>query len=251
MTAQTFTPQQPAQVDPPNANVIITQMAPFVPDFGIVDIDPIVAGDLLTAYCHRGSKLIGVDIGSINCTVTALPTPNKTVDIPRCLAHGMKFFDAIVWTSATPAVRPKLVLAPNTTDVEILTNAEISKAIFYIYFSLLTQAKYPTQLGENQLIPAFLRTTLGLTVLPATYVRKVCTFIVNLFDPTWIRSVRFRGFGQKTLSRFGLGVAGYKLFAPFALLNPKQDVPVEAENFLFVCAGCCNTWSDLDDTPCD
>lgn len=53
------------------------------------------------------------------------------------------------------------------------------------------------------------------------YVERICSFEPQKFDPAWARFVSFGGFGQEVLSRFGLGVAGYRLFGPFGLYEPK------------------------------
>ncbi|TQS33995.1 hypothetical protein Golomagni_05641 [Golovinomyces magnicellulatus] len=171
-------------------------LEPFVPDFGIIDIDTSTVGRILTAYCHRGSRLVrvdisSIDISSIDCTVTTLPPPGVTIDLPWLLQHGMKFFDAIFWLSASTAKRPPLSAAPDSRTVPVLSHAELSKAIFYIYFFLLTQAKYPSQAAQNQPIPSFLRTILGLTEPPSSYVPEMA---VNAYQfartiatsaPTW------------------------------------------------------------------
>jgi len=66
---------------------------------------------------------------------------------------------------------------------------------------------------------------MGLDRDQSYYVDMLCSFEPGKFDPKWIRHVRFSSFGQEVLSRFGLGVAGYRMFSPFKIFACREDAP--------------------------
>lgn len=68
---------------------------------------------------------------------------------------------------------------------------------------------------------------MGLTEPQGNYVNKICTFNATQFDPRWIKYIQVDKFGQEALSRFGLGVAGYRIFAPFKYTVPKDNLSPE------------------------
>lgn len=199
-----------------------------VPDFKIVDIDVQAVANALQGYLARGSKLTGVSLDDIK---TALPgavrDPSKAT-LVELLNAGMKIFDALVWLSAgRPASHP-ITQDSGATTAEITSLHEVARAVFYNYFFILTQARYPvtSQTVEKPKVPNFLAVIMGMAEDQGVYVSRVCSFEPQKFDMRWVQSVKFTGMGQETVSRFGLGVAGYRLFGPFKLYVPEQPVPV-------------------------
>jgi hypothetical protein len=93
----------------------------------------------------------------------------------------------------------------------------------------MTQARYPVSQNEKEKpkIPNFLKTIMGLDQDQHIYVERICSFEPRKFDPKWAMYVQFKGLGQETLSRFGLGVAGYRNFGPFGLYKAKADMSPE------------------------
>lgn len=199
------------------------------PAFQIVHINPAEVAKAFQQYLEAGSKLTGVDLDDISTSVIGPATNEKTVTLSELLSLGMKLFDAIVWlTAGRPASHPLSVDATmNKSSLPSLH--EIARATFYCYFMLLVQARYPAgeMTKEKPRIPNFLSSIMGMTDDQSKYVSKICSFEPSKFDPKWVRYIKFEGFGQEALSRFGLGVAGYRLFGPFSLYNPKQGFPVE------------------------
>jgi len=192
-------------------------------NFKLINIDPEETAKAFQDYIDTGSKLTGVSLDDIKTGVRLMPTDPKVVPLAELLEKGMKLFDAIVWlTAGRPASHP-LVLDPTITVQTTPSMHEIARSVFYCYFMLLTQARYPVPANEVQkpVIPNFLKTIMGMTEPQDIYVGRICSFNPNKFDPKWIRYVTFGKFGQEALSRFGLGVAGYRLFAPFKLYQPK------------------------------
>lgn len=217
-----------------------------MPLFQVVDIDRKFAAEILTGFIARGSTITGVDVNMINVTVTSLPISGTKVDTVWLCAHGMPIFDAITWVCADVNIRPRLRLKDNAATFAVLSSGVIAKALFFCYFYLLTQARYPTREEDPLKVPSFLRNVAGLTEPAGVYLDRICSFNPVLFDARWIRDVKFNGFGQEVLSRFGLGVAGYRMFAPFKLLQPRADlnaIAVPAYNYARTIAQSAPTWN--------
>jgi hypothetical protein len=204
--------------------------------FNIVHIDTVEVAKALQKYLEAGSKLTGVDLDDINTSVIKLPPTPATVTLAELLSFGMKLFDAIVWLTAGRPTSHPLKIDPAMTQSSIASAHEIARATFYCYFMLLVQARYPASAAakEKPKIPNFLTTIMGMAEEQSRYVSTICSFEPSKFDPKWVKYISFAGFGQEALSRFGLGVAGYRLFGPFALYEPKPDVdPRLADAILF------------------
>lgn len=197
-----------------------------VPDFGLIHIDAAQTARAFQAYLNTASKLTGVSLDDITTRVSKLPQSLTTVTLAELLALGMKLFDAVVWLHAGRPTSHPLLADPGMKKTDIASLHEVARAVFYCYFMLLTQARYPapTAAAEKPKIPNFLRTIMGMEKDQGHYVDLVCTFAPQKFDPAWVRFVTFNDFGQEVLSRFGLGVAGYRMFGPFGLYAAKEDI---------------------------
>jgi hypothetical protein len=198
-----------------------------VPDFGLIHIDPQETAKAFQAYLDTASKLTGVSLDDIQRSVIKLPTDPARVTLVELLSLGMKLFDSIVWlTAKRPSTHP-LVHDAGMKKEEIPSMHDIARSVFFCYFMLVTQARYPVSSKEKEKprIPNFLRTIMGLQDEQHVYVERICSFEPQKFDPAWARHVKFEGFGQEVLSRFGLGVAGYRMFGPFELYSAKSDMP--------------------------
>jgi hypothetical protein len=196
------------------------------PDFKIVHIDPEEVAKAFQVYLESASKLTGVSLDDISTGVSAMPKDPQTVTLSELLDLGMKLFDAIVWLTAGRPSSHALTLDPSLTKERVPSLAKVADAVFFCYFMLMTQARYPVSSNEKDKpkIPNFLKTIMGLDQDQHVYVERICSFEPRKFDPKWAMYVQFRGLGQETLSRFGLGVAGYRNFGPFGLYKPKSDM---------------------------
>lgn len=199
------------------------------PNFAVVDIDPSAVAGCLQEYVNRGSKLTGVSLDDIDTSVYKMPANPQTATLVDLLESGMQLFDAIIWlTAGRPASHPITQSAVMKED-EVPSMMEIAKAVFYVYFFLVTQARYPStdKTGAAPKVPNFLKVVMGLDEDQGDYIERICSFNPTQFDPSWVKHVSFRGLGQETLSRFGLGVAGYRMFGPFGLYTVRPDLPAE------------------------
>jgi len=197
-----------------------------VPDFELIHIDPLETARALQSYLNTASRLTGISLDDIDLTVRDLPQDMKRVTLVDLLTCGMKLFDAIVWLTAGRPESHPLRRDPGKKPDSVPSMHQIARAVFYCYFMLVTQARYPATrtVKDKPRIPNFLRTIMGMERDQHEYVETICSFEPQKFDPAWARHVRFGGFGQEVLSRFGLGVAGYRMFGPFGLYSARQDM---------------------------
>jgi len=199
------------------------------PDFRVIDIDARQVAIAFQNYLIRGSQLTGVSLDDINTSLHTLPPAPATATLAQLIEGGMKLFDAIVWmTAGRPAAYP-LTLDPAMSAETSPSMHEIARAVFYTYFFLLTQARYPVSsaTGEKPAVANFLRTVMGMDLDQSVYINLICSFAPQKFNPAWVKFVNFENLGQEVLSRFGLGVAGYRMFGPFKLYTPRAGLTPE------------------------
>jgi hypothetical protein len=199
------------------------------PDFKVIDIDPEQVAKGLQEYLKRGSQLTGVAITDIDRGVSTVPADLKKVTLVDLLSVGMKLFDAMVWLTAGRPSEYPLTRDPTKTVDSIPSMHDVARSVFYSYFFLLTQARYPVKGGGDQkpTVANFLKVVMGMEEDQSVYISRICSFEPQKFNPSWVKYVEFSNFGQEALSRFGLGVAGYRMFGPFKLYTPVQDLSPE------------------------
>lgn len=199
------------------------------PNFLIIDVDPVQVARAFQDYLIRGSQLTGVSLDDISTSLHTVPANPKTATLADLVAGGMKLFDAVVWmTAGRPASHP-LTVDPSISVDSQPSMHEIARAVFYVYFFLLTQARYPVANAndEKPKVSNFLTNVMGMDKDQSHYVNLICTFAPQKFNPAWVRHVNFERLGQEVLSRFGLGVAGYRMFGPFKLYTPRAGLSAE------------------------
>jgi hypothetical protein len=197
-----------------------------VPEFGLIKINPEETAKAFQAYLAVASNLTGVSLDDINRKIIKAPANEGTVTLTELVESGMKLFDAVVWlTAGRPKTHP-LQIDPTMTKSDLPSMHDIARAVFYVYFMLVTQARYPASAKSEAKpkIPNFLSVIMGMDKPQHEYVATICSFEPTKFDPAWVRHVQFESFGQEVLSRFGLGVAGYRMFGPFALYSARDDM---------------------------
>lgn len=198
--------------------------------WGDVVLDANEVATILTGFVDRGSKLSTVAATDPDTRVKIGPKAEDLKNINDCLNAGMKIFDAIVWLKSGK-VKP-LQNELEITETTIPSLSDVARAVFYNYFFLLTQAKYPTKANNTAVDqkgekipqkPAFLAKLLGLDKDPWHYADLICGFEITKFDPSWIRYYKSTSMGREAVSRFGLGVAGYRMCGPFKFVNPDTE----------------------------
>lgn len=204
-------------------------------------IDQASAGQLLQQFVTIGSSLEGVELKDLDLSL------HKEVKVENAklqdyLEAGGKLFDLIVWFAMGKPSEVRPTAVTSLKNVAVPSVSEVASAVFFCYFYLLTRAKYPDHgaiskrdskgkaassdaAAEDQPVPKFLTSVMGLKKTQQEYVEMIFGFEPNKFGKKWIRYIQFEGFGEEAINRFGLGVAGYRAFTPFKLLTPKEDIP--------------------------
>ncbi|KAG6057565.1 hypothetical protein E4U16_006784 [Claviceps sp. LM84 group G4] len=196
------------------------------PDFGIVHVDPKEVALILQPFLNRGSKLTDeVTVDDISTKVLSVPDKPDQATLEDLLAIGMKFFDAVIWLRAKDKSGHPLQADPTMKPDDIPSTEEISQSVFYCYFMLLTQARYPPDDHEIKKVPRFLSVLMGMDKEPSYYVSKICTFELRRMNPTWIKQINCPSLTAKKLFMFRLGVAGYRMFVPFDLFDAREGLP--------------------------
>ncbi|KAG6179915.1 hypothetical protein E4U36_005246 [Claviceps purpurea] len=196
------------------------------PNFGIVHVDPKEVGLMLQPFLDRGSKLTDeVTVDDISTRVLSVPDKPEQAKLKDLLAIGMKLFDAVVWLAALDKSRHPLRADPTMRPDDIPSNDDVAKSVFYCYFMLLTQARYPPDDHEIRKIPRFLTILMGMNKEPSYYVSKICTFELRRMNPSWIKHADYWNWTKDVLSRFGICVAGYRMFLPFDLYDAREGLP--------------------------
>lgn len=194
-------------------------------NFVITHIDVKAVGEALQTFVKIGSAKSGVAPGDIKSVLRHQVDP-ATVKLLELLKAGMPMFDAVSYLSMPQAQRPVLTIDATIHATPGPTLEDIGQALFFVYFLLLTQARYPS-LSEGTLqvkVPKFLTSVMQYTAPASQYMKLLSSFNPIKFDARWIRHVKFEGFGIEAMNRFGLGVAGYRLFTPFKCYRLRDGV---------------------------
>ncbi|KAG5916888.1 hypothetical protein E4U61_003198 [Claviceps capensis] len=159
------------------------------PNFGIVHMEPKEVALILQPFLDRGScrdrsKLTDeVTVDDISTRVLSVPDKPEQATLKDLLAIGMKLFDAVVWLGAEDKSGHPLRADPTMKPDDIPSKNDVAQSVFYCYFMLLTQARYPPDDHEIQQIPHFLRISMGMNKEPSYYISKICTFEPRRMNP--------------------------------------------------------------------
>lgn len=189
-----------------------------------VTLDTRAIAKLFTGYVAQGSKKNFLSAQTPNTHVLPGTTKENLSTIEKCLTAGMKLFDAVVWFASDK--KKELVEDQEIKKDKIPTTREVAQALFYCYFFLLTQARYPGVGTGPQLdnVPKFLSSVLGLGQGQKHYAEILCGFEIAHFDGRWIEHYPHHMLGLEARNRFGLGVAGYRMAGPFKYYVPSQTL---------------------------
>jgi len=144
------------------------------------------------------------------------------------LAAGSKFMDSVFWLAMPAAERPKPKdhpLPPSGTPVKFSVynnHQDIARCMFFYFFYILTRARAPSSASARSAepVPQFLHKVLGIAKGESEVADYLASFSLENIDPSWVRHVDLEGLSQESINRFGLGVAGYRITAPFKLVTP-------------------------------
>ncbi|POS81895.1 hypothetical protein EPUL_006525, partial [Erysiphe pulchra] len=147
------------------------------------------------------------------------------------MANGTKFFDAWIWLSMNPNLRPAPIKLPYTNKpdekVELSTYDDmgmLTTYIFIAYFFILIRAHPPTQLDayHKQPMPKFISTILGTTATAVEVAMYLASFELIKLNNEWVKQIKPLTLNVEAANRLGLGVAGYRLVSVFNLILPTK-----------------------------
>lgn len=150
-------------------------------------------------------------------------------NLEAALAAGMKPLDAVLYLSLRQT--PNIKITHRQQNIARPDISAINKACFVAYFYLITRAYWPSTAGNisGHPVPNYLK-TLQLVTNFTDVMTKINMLTDNsskVWQSTWIRYIKLDKFGQKSISRILLGVAGYRWIAVIALVEPDfTDDPV-------------------------
>lgn len=219
-------------------------------NFGDITVDPKNFAAAVQRYVVKGSSRYILSIQDLEVFAnpahdylnkeTGLLWETNGESVPLTLsgllANGTKFLDAVFFLSLPETERPQPRVHPlpkktagKDQPPPIITrydnHAEISKCMFYYFFMVLTRAKAPVADNNTaaEPVPNFLRSVLSITKSQAEVAQYLASFNLNNIDHRWVKHIDLATLSVESLNRFGLGVAGYRLAAPFKLRVPDAD----------------------------
>jgi len=215
-------------------------------DIGYVEQIPEQLASLFERFVTLGSKLHTVAIVDIHVYYTPavimtdemrphhFEVDDKLLgaDLKGLLFGGAKFLDAIIYLSLPIDSRPKPLTHDEPEDkseeysIAVWNDLkEITRYMFFMYFYILIRAHAPSIEGEyrTQSVPKFLTTVLGITSTTPEIADYLASFSLSSIDPAWVKYIRISGLGQEAISRFGLGVAGYRICSVMNYVSPDLD----------------------------
>jgi len=210
--------------------------------FGTIDTDPVQFAKILQRYVHEGSKrhrLSKNDItvffnitddfpGKETTSVQDFSGSFAAKTVVGLMAAGARFMDAVFWLALPENERPDPSSHPAPKPPQKQTFStynnyqDIARCMFFYFFYILTRARapLPSSSRPGEPVPKFLSQVLGITKGESEVAEYLSSFSLENIDPSWVRHIDLSGLSQESLNRFGLGVAGYRMAAPFKLKNP-------------------------------
>lgn len=221
-------------------------------NFTTFRFDPEQIASLVDAFVATGSQLNCMSVRDVIIHGNYSgdpndPWPGRPLSMAEAVDQGQKFFPTMYYASLGgfvpgPRGRWEVVMSENRDpgDVGPHTMDDLAHVFTVIAFFLVTRANLP-----SEPVPRFVRAILGMRYRTEDYVRMVCDGPPERMPRDWIRFLTYRNMGHEMLSRFGLGVAGARAFAPFKCLARPADLDaVLEEPYLTACelANRVNTW---------
>jgi hypothetical protein len=227
-----------------NINEVLRQVSAL----DIVDIVqvPEKFADIFRSFVVAGSKLHRISKDEVtvffipDTMLTQFPEDERVQiiekwipkDIKGLLRCGAKFLDAVIYLSLAEEDRPLPKSHPGTQKQKDVVKfalyndpSKITKYLFFVYFYIMIRAHTPSEKPQyqNQPVPKFLSSILGITSKPGEVADYLASFDLTGLDPAWVKHIKPVELGQETQSRLGLGVAGYRLPAVVDTLTPNKE----------------------------
>jgi len=205
-------------------------------NFDTIDIDPVELATKLAPFISQGSKIHYLTRDDLNIYTVKYDGASTVAAGDRIIAangfHGLmragqnKFFDVLIYMAMNPRDRPEVTEISEAQLEPPVSYGDVARALFVQYFFVLTRGRASQATGTNlgTDLPKFLHTVLNCTESPKTYHDRISSFDMHKLGYEWVRHVPFNNIAREANSRFGLGVAGYRMLSPFKLLRPRTGL---------------------------
>jgi len=205
-------------------------------NFDTIEIDAQQLAASLAPFIIQGSKIHYLTRTDLNVYTVKYDTSSTVPNTERVtLAGGFsslmkigqnKFFDVLIFLAMDPGNRPQMQEIDEAHVEPPVSYGDIARAMFVQYFFILTRGRASqansANLGSD--MPKFLHTVLNCTETPLVYHDRLASFDLHKMGYEWVKHVPFQNIAREAYSRFGLGVAGYRMLSPFKLLRPRAGI---------------------------
>lgn len=150
-------------------------------------------------------------------------------NVEAALMNGTKFFDAIYYFhNNAPA---SVVLQPPVGGLGTLSNVKdsVSKRLLWMAIWLMLRGSYPSGMirTAGAGIPAFLINICGMNEVPDVTSAQLASFALTSIGTGWVRYIPWHTMAQPIRQRLSLGLAGYRMLAPFKCYAIRGGAPAD------------------------
>lgn len=203
----------------------------FTVDFSAVKVDDVFAGAAFQAFIDAGTQLHTIPLVDIDIFVPLGEQPPYS--LKDLLSWGNRVGDCVFFMQIYEADRDACGgdVLNNPCRFYVMLTHDPAKSLKppmspdHAAKLVAAWAIYAmVRAGPPSLpVPKFIKDQIGVSMSP----KEMCDSF-TLTNPVnwsleWIRAIKWSTVGRETLSRFGLGVAGYRLIQPFKIYTPKAD----------------------------
>lgn len=210
--------------------------------FDTIEIDAQQLAIAIAPFIFQGSKVHFLTRSDLNISVvkygaSSTVPANERISIANGFEGLMragqnKFFDVLIYMAMNPADRlPPAEIDENQVTMPV-TYGNIARAMFVQYFFVLTRGRVSQATGNvlGSDMPKFLHTVLNCREAPIFYHNLIASFDMHKLGYEWVKHVPFNNIAREAFSRFGLGVAGYRMLSPFKLLTPRVGLAANIQS---------------------
>lgn len=192
----------------------------LIPD--VIRVNTREVAEAFATFLTIGSRIINLSIDQLNVTANDDTIDAGTATVVNLIEHGNPVFNALLYVKLPLGNRPAVVRVPHADRKAAIPHGEIASAIFFQYFMIMTRGS-PSDADDataGTRVPKFLGTVLQLRQTPKYYHDILASFPLSAIGNDWVRYVQIGGLSTEARSRLSLGVAGYRVLAPFRYLSP-------------------------------
>jgi len=194
-----------------------------------VNLESSILGDAINQLLHDvriSAPVILDDLQVYKSPKGAVPTT-----VSQALHNGTKFFDAAYYLSLSNVEGIKLLDYDNDNRCGEENAVSQRKHAMILAIWCLLRGSYPhgqaVQPGTD--VPAFIQNILGYRGTGTELTELLCSFDIMKIPLDWLKSVAWNRLPIEVRQRLSLGMAGFRLFTPFKILTPRNNISEQAK----------------------